>query len=403
MEIRERVSFSGERLYDALLKFKKQVGECIILSTCNRTEIYSASDSPAESAEQIRRLLAGYQGLTPEAICPYLYEHTDADAVRRLFRVTGGLDSMIVGEPQILGQVRDALTAASESQSVEASLVTLFHAAIRVGRRVRKDTDVGRNALSISYVAVRLAQRVMGTLCGRSVLLIGAGGVGRLVASAFRTVGVTDLMIANRTRARGEELARILGGSVKPFSQIEASLGAADIVIAATGSSEFVITEDMVKSAARERRKAQMFLLDLAVPRDVDPRVASLDNINLFNIDDLSSIAEENLAERKRAAYHAEGIIEEEVARFMRWWLSLDSVPVIKTLRQRAEDIRRREVDRAICKMHDIPPGQLEVVEALTRSIVKKLLHDPTVFLRHQADKSQLQAARYLFGLGNDS
>ena len=403
METRERVSFPREQLSDALLKFKNQIGECVILSTCNRTEIYGASDKPLETAEQVRALLAGYHGLRLEDIGARLYQHTDADAVRHLFRVASGLDSMIVGESQILGQVRQALTAASESQSAQASLVALFHAAVRVGRRVRKDTDVGQNALSISHAAIRLAQRVMGTLGGLSVLLIGAGEAGRLVAAALRTVGVTDLMIANRTRARGEELARTLGGRAQPFSQIEDSLREASIVIAATESSEFVITEEVVKSARRERREAGLFLFDLAVPRAIDPRVASLDGVSLFNIDDLSSIAEENLAERRRAAYHAEDIIEDELAHFMGWWLSLDAIPTVKALRQRAEDIRRREVDRAVRKMPDIPSGQLDVVEALTRAIVKRLLHDPTVFLKQQADKSQLQVARSMFGLSNDS
>ena len=403
LEVRERVSFSKEQLSEALPLLSQRVGEGVILSTCNRTEVYSATENPSQAAEGIRRFLLDYHHLTPESIEPYLYDYAGADAVRHLFRVSSGLDSMIVGESQILGQVRDSLIAASESNSVQVPLVGLFHAAVRVGRRVREETDVGRNALSISYAGVQLAQRVLGSLQGSRVMLIGAGEAGKLVARALRTVGVADLMIANRTRARGEELAQSLAGRVVPFSDIETALRDADIVIAATDSQELVITRDMVASACRERRQGPLFMFDLAMPRDVDPQAALLEGVRLFNIDDLSSIAEENLEERKRAAIEAGAIVEEEQARFMKWWDSLDAVPMIKTLHKRAEDIRQRELDRALRKLPDLPPEHLEVVEAMTRAIVKKLLHEPTKFLKQRADRSQLQAPPDLFRLWDDS
>ena len=403
LEVREQVSFSKSQLEEALPMLKDRVGESIILSTCNRSEFYAVGENPARIAEQVRLFIADYHGISVETISAHLYEYTDADAVRHLLRVASGLDSMIIGESQILGQVRDSLSAASDAQSVQTSLLGLFHAAVRTGRRVRDETDVGRNALSVSYAGVQLAQRTLGTLSGRRALLIGAGEAGQLVAKALRTVGIADLMIANRTLARAEDLTQSLGGRAIPFSEIESALGEADIVISATDSPEFVITTEMASSAVDERREAPLFLFDLAVPRDVDPQVADLPGLRLFNIDDLFSIAEENLQERKLAALDAEAIVEDELVRFMAWWDSLDAVPIIKTLRQQAEELRKRELERALRKIPDLSLEQREVMDALTTSIVNKLLHDPIASLKQQTDKSQLQAARDLFRLWDDS
>ena len=399
LEVLEQVSFSKEQLPDALKRLQEQVGESVVLSTCNRTEVYTASETPAETSDRIASVLAGHRGMYVGEVTPHLYHQVGTDAVRHLLSVASGLDSLIVGESQILGQVRDALAAASESQSAHVPLVGLFHAAVRTGRRVREETDIGRNALSISYAGVQLAQRTLGSLQERTVLLVGAGEAGRFVANALRTVGVRDLVIANRTQARGQELADTLGGRVSPFSELSEALTEADIAIAATDAPEFVITWDMVESTLHDHGESPLFLIDLAVPRDIDPQVADLDGVKLFNIDDLSSIAEENLETRKRAAVQAETIVDDEVNRFTKWWDSLDAVPIVKTLQRQAEDIRKRELDHALRNMPELPSEQIEIVDALTRSIVKKILHDPTVFLRQEADKSQLQAARDLFRL----
>ena len=311
---------------------------------------------------------------------------------------------MIIGESQILGQVRDALSVASESASVSVSTVGLFHAAVRTGRKAREDTDVGRNPLSISFAAVKLAQRILGGLDGRRVLLVGAGEAGQLVARALRTVGVADLVIANRTQSRAEELADYLGGRVIPFSELRSALNEVDIVISATDAPEHVITRDMVSQARLERDGTGLFLFDLAMPRDIDPDVGNIGAVSLYNMDDLSAIAEENLEERKKAAEDAEVVVDGEVRRFMDWWRSLDVMPVIRSLRRQAEDIRGRELEKALGLMKDISPGDSKVVEALTRSIVDKLLHAPTESLRQGADKAQLAAAMDLFRLwdGND-
>ena len=402
LEIRERVSFSKEQLSEALPMLADRIGEGIILSTCNRTEIYTVAEEPAEAAGEFRRFVADYHGLDPQLVAPHLYDRTDLAAVRHLFRVASGLDSMILGESEILGQVRTALTEAAASHSLGAPASRLFHRAIRTGRRVREETELGRNALSVSYAAVQLAQRVLGNLHGLKVLLTGAGEAGQLVARALRTTGANDLIVANRTAERGEELARDLGGSTIPFSEIGPSLASVDIVITATEAPEYVLTRDSIESAASARNGRGMFLFDLSVPRNIEPQAAAIDNVSLFNIDDLSSIAEENLEARKEAASDAEKIVEEEAVRFMQWWGSLEAVGLIRALRQQAEGIRSRELARALDRMPDLSPEDAEAVDALTRSIVSKLLHDPTIALKRYASEAQFQAVRDLFRLWDD-
>ena len=402
LKVREGISFSKEQLSTALTQLRERVGEAVILETCNRTEIYTTAENASKATDQVRSFIAEFHDLDAESVYPHLYEYIDTQAVRHLFRVASGLDSMIIGESEILGQVRDALTPATEMKTVDTPLVGLFHAAIRTGRKVREETELGRNSLSISYAGVKLAQKVLGTLRSRCVLLIGAGEAGTLVAKALRTVGVSDLIVANRTRARTEELVRNLGGRAIPFEEIATTLQDVDIVITATDSPQFVIEQDMVSSALTRRSNRPLFFFDLAMPRDVDPRAAAFDEVELFNIDDLSAIAEENLQERKRAAIKAEGVVDGEIAKFMRWWESLDVVPLIRVLRRQAEDARKVELTRALRQMPDLPAEYSNVVEALTKSIVKKLLHPPTASLKRQAGRSQLEAIRDIYQLKNE-
>ncbi|MCH8063581.1 MAG: glutamyl-tRNA reductase [Chloroflexi bacterium] len=402
LKVREGISFSKEQLPAALTLLRERVGEAVILETCNRTEIYTSAENVSKATDQVRSFIAEFHELGLESVSPHLYEYIDTQAVRHLFRVASGLDSMIIGESEILGQVRDALTPASEVKSVDTPLVGLFHAAIRTGRKVREETELGRNSLSISYAGVKLAQKVLGTLRGRSVLLIGAGEAGTLVAKALRTVGVSDLIVANRTRARTEELVQNLGGRAIPFDEIAATLQDVDIVITATNSPQFIIDREMVSWALAGRFDRPLFFFDLAMPRDVDPQVAAFDEVELFNIDDLSAIAEENHRERRRAAVKAEGVVDDEVSKFMAWWESLDVVPLIRDLRQQAEEARKGELARALRQMPDLPAEYLKVVEALTQSIVNKLLHHPTASLKRQAGGSQLEAIRDIYQLKHE-
>lgn len=396
LEVRESVSFLGSQLSQALPPLRDRVGEAVILSTCNRTEIYAVTDDTDAASDSVMRFVADYHELSLDSVAPHIYSRAGADAVRHLFSVAGGLDSMIVGESQILGQVRESLRAATEANAAKASSVRLFHNALRVGRRVRQETGIGRNPLSISYAGVRLAQRVLGNLSDKRALLIGAGEAGSLIARALRTVGIGDLMIANRTTERAQELASYLNGRVVPFDQIDDALIDADIALAATDSPSYIVTR---RTAAGLRRRADkpLFAFDLAIPRDIDPAITELGDVRLFNIDDLSAIAEENMAERRRAAADAEDIIAEEVAAFLKWWGSLDALPTIRAIRQEAEHIRQREFVKALDMLDGVSGRNRQVVEALTHSIVNKILHDPTASLRQGANKTQIRAARDLF------
>ncbi len=404
LQIREVVSFSKEQTSLALPDLQRRIGEAVILSTCNRTEVYAAAANPEAAAEHIGRFIVGFHGLPRESIAPHLNTAVDGDVAQHLFRVASGLDSMIVGEPQILGQVRDALATASNADSVGAALNGLFHAAVKSGRRVREETEISRNPLSISYAGVRLAKRELGGLEGRRVLLVGAGDAGRLVAVALRSSGVRDLQIANRTMSRSEDLAAELSGAAVPFEEIPNAHKRVDIVISATDAPEYILSTAMVSDALHSANGSggRLFMFDLAVPRDVEPSVAELPKVRLFNIDDLSSIAEDNLQERKRAAQDAERIVEDELARFGRWWDSLDSEAMVRSMRMRAEDIRQQEIERALRHLMSSSDGDRDVMEAMTRSIVNRLLHDPTMFLKHKASTAQLDAARLMFGLDDE-
>ena len=403
LHVREAVSFSKDQLAAALPELRRSVGEGLILSTCNRTEVYATADDPESAAASAGRFLSTFHGVPHDSLTPHLRQLLDDEAVHHLFRVASGLDSMIIGESQILGQVRDALTAASEANSVDTPLVGLFHAAVRTGRRAREETDIGRNALSISYAGVTLASNVLGGLEGRKALLIGAGEAGKLVAVALRNSGVGDLLIANRTTARSTELASELAGNVVNFDSIQDALGQVDIAIVATDAPEYVISRAMLQqSLAATRPDRTVFIFDLAVPRDVEPSAGDLPGVKLFNIDDLASIAEDNQRKRQHAADDAERIVQEELRRFMGWWGSLDAEPMIRELRLRAESVREQELDRAVKNMPGLSDDDRRVLEALTRSIVNRLLHDPTVFLKNRATKSELDAARLLFGLWGD-
>lgn len=400
LDVREAVSFSKPKVMEALPALKGIAGEAVVLSTCNRTEIYTTAFDAAKTAARLDRFLADFHGLTLQSLSPYLVHTLDADAVRHLFRVASGLDSMIIGESEILGQVRDSLTIASEAETVRSPLLGLFPAAVRTGRKTREETEISRNAMSVSSASVRLARRILGTLEGRRALLIGAGEAGMLVARALRNAGVDELIIANRTRARSESLAEELSGTVVDFESIQSTLETVDIAVLATDAPEFILSTQMVSEAQRcAQADRKLFIFDLAVPRDVEPSVTHIHNVELFNIDDLSSIAEDNMRDRKRAAIEAEAIVEEEVQRFMRWWDSLDAEPMVRELRIQAEAIRQQELARALKRLDGLDDDQRAILQAMTKSIVNRVLHDPTTFLKHEADTSELDAARMLFRL----
>jgi len=403
VEVREKVSFTREQLAEAIPNLRAEAGEGVILSTCNRTEVYTIPDDPEEGSIRVAKFLAKSlngtgDGVVHEAVlAPYLYTEHGLDAARHLFRVSSGLDSMILGESQILGQVRTAMTTAAEIEPLSADVSRLFHSAIRSGRRARDETDIGKNALTVSYTGVRLLQQTLGDLSDLSVLLVGAGEAGRLVADALTSSGVGQIKVANRTAARADEIAVDLDAEAVPFEDMAGAIKTSDVVITAVDHDEHVLSVDDVSSAVRNRERS-LFVLDLGVPRNVDPLVARVDGVILHNIDDLTQVATENLSGRQAAAVNAEKVVEDELARFAVWWDSREATSVIKDVREMAEATRLRELDKALKLMPGLSEQQRANVEAMSRSLVAKLLHQPTVRLKDPAGRPYLQAIKELFG-----
>jgi glutamyl-tRNA reductase len=397
LSVRESLSFSKSDLQDAILTLRGYVNEGVILSTCNRTEVYAIAKDGDAALGGIDGFFASFGALTPEALASHLYRYQGEEAARHLFRVASGLDSMILGEHQILGQVRDALTASAAVATPSVPLSRLFHYALRTGRRVRDETDISKNALSVSYAGVRLAQRVLGDLRDKSALLVGAGEAGTLVARALRASGVGKLTIANRTLSKAEELSLELHGEAVTFDDISEALETSDILISATEAPEAIFTRDKVAGVMVGRGERPLFAFDLAVPRDIDPQAGEIDGVHLFNIDDLESVAEENRRERLKSAGVAEAIVEEELQRFSKWWRSLEAKPLIQGLRREAESIRKAELEKALRKLPDLTPEQQKALEQFSRALANKLLHKPMESLKSPKAPSHLQAIKELY------
>lgn len=395
--VRERASFTREQLPEALSLLSEKFDEGVILSTCNRTEIYTLTDSPGRASNHILRLISDFHGLDANIFDGHSYSLEGANAARNLFRVSSGLDSMILGESQILGQVRTALSAAASARTVHSVMLQLFHTAIGTGRKVREETDVSRSSLSVSYSAVKLTESFLGSVSGLKVLLVGAGESGTLVAQALRSSGVRDITIANRTPERSAEMAEKLGGKTVPFSELEHAVSQVDICITATDASMPILSRATVASAVASRPEASLFLFDLSVPRNIASEAGNVKGVNLFNIDDLSAIAAQNLQGRQAAAGDAEVIVEAEVAQFMSWLDTLEATPVIKAMRLQADEIRRREFDRALRDIKGLSEADIAKLEAMTRSIVNRILHGPTTTLKDRIGEDFLEAAREMF------
>jgi glutamyl-tRNA reductase len=378
---------------------KAVTGRGVILSTCNRTEVYTV----VKDAGRGREALAGFfasriAGGEPE-IKPYLYHLEQDAAIRHLFRVAAGLDSLIIGESEILGQVRDAYGIASRNGAAGGVLAHVFHSAIRTGKRARTETEIGRNALSISRACVELSRRVLGDLSRSHALIVGVGEASRLAAQALRDAGVATITIANRTPENARDLAAEIGADVASLEELPRLLSEADVVVSSTGAADFVIGREQVAEALALRGGASMLMIDMAVPRDVDPRVRTMEGVHVYSMDDLEAIAEANRREREAEAHKVEVIVDEEVDRFGQWWESRGVVPTIASMRHRAEEIRVAEVAKSFSGVSGLSPDHAEKVEAMTKALVKKLLHDPTKALRERKDESFTQTARELFKL----
>ncbi|MBI2936016.1 MAG: glutamyl-tRNA reductase [Chloroflexi bacterium] len=399
LEVRERLSVTQDRLPAALRLLAQRSGPAVILSTCNRTEFYMvATDTPFEAAERLGFLEELYS-LDASSLERYFYVYHHDEAVRHLFRVVCGLDSMIVGEEQILGQVRDAFGAALAAGTVEGLLSKLFQHALRVGKRVRRETRIGRTDLSVSKACVQLARQHLGSLRERRALVLGAGEAGRLAARALRQGGISHLLVTNRTLSRARALAEDLGGQAVPFSRLEETLAISDVVISSTEAPGFVLTRPMLEQTINGHANGPLVLLDIAVPRDIDPSVRSLPNVALFDVDDLAAIAEAHRHRQEGEIRKVETLIEEEVGGFLAWWAELSIIPVVASLRQQAEALRQREVARAMRRLSHLNREDQEVVQALSRGLVEKLLHDPITTLKAQRDPAHLRFVKDVFKL----
>jgi len=396
---RERVAFAPEETASALAELTAQPGvrEAAILSTCNRTELYCTVDSGNEAIPAT--WLQRHHQLTGERLDEFLYRHADADAVRHLFRVATGLESMVLGEPQILGQVKDAYALARDAQTLRAPLERLFQNTFAVAKRVRSDTRIGANPVSVAFTAVRLAERVFADLREACVLLIGAGETIELAARHLTEARVRRLIVANRTLENAQALASRFGGYAIALTDLPKHLAEADIVISSTASREPVLDRATVVEAIAARRRKPMFLVDIAVPRDIEPAVASIEDVFLYTIDDLRQVIAENLRSRREAAREAEAMIELSVEHFMGWWRALDLHNPVSELRRHAETNRDEVLAKAQAMIARGRPVD-EVLAFLANTLTNKLLHAPSANLRAAAlrgDADLLRAAERLF------
>jgi len=405
VEVRERVAFANSHLEPSLhrLMAVEGVAEGAILSTCNRVEVVACGSDPAAVGAALPRFLAREHGVLEPALATHLYTHADREAVRHLFRVAASLDSMVVGEPQILGQMKEQYAAAAAAGASGQILHRCFHKSFSVAKRIRRETGIAERAVSIGSAAVELARGIFDRLDDKSALLLGAGTMGELTARQLLAQGVGSVMVANRTFDRAIEVARTLGGTPVPWERLARYLPLADLVIAAASGEGFLLGRPVLEDAMRERRHRPIFLIDLAVPRALDPEVNHLDNVYLYDIDDLEGVVAGNRGARAREAAKAETIVDAEVDAFWRWFTGLDVVPTIVALREQMETIRRQELERGLAALGPVDERQREAIERLTQAIVNKVLHAPvTVLRRHQADAAEafyVEAVRRLFRL----
>ena len=389
IELREQVDFTRAGVAAALegLAARHVAREMAVLSTCNRAEVYVASDAD-HAVEGLFSFFAEYHGVPPDELSPHLYMHHGAGVARHLFRVAAGLDSLVVGEPQILGQVKAAYTLASNARFTGTVLNRLFHVAFAAGKRVRSETGLGEGAVSVSYAAIALAKKIFGGLTGLRVLILGSGEMAKLTGVHLRAQQVREITLASRTRASAERIAPQIAANVIDWSAIDRALERADILVTATGASSPVLGRAEVERAMRLRRERALFIIDIAVPRDVDPDAGALDQVFLYNIDDLQGIVKGNLARRTAELERADAIIDAEATRFAAWLQSREIIPTVVALRERFESIRRAELQRLQPKLNGLPPEAQAQVDQITRLLVEKLLLTPTEQLKAVSDNA---------------
>jgi glutamyl-tRNA reductase len=408
VEVREHFSITDELLGQKLTTLLSNpfIKEAAILATCNRVEYILSVDHIHRATRWAKKILAEDISIDPDTLERSLYIYFDKEAVRHLFRVSSSLDSMIIGEPQILGQVKDAYRKSSQYKACGNILNKLFHQAFRVAKKVRTDTEIAKNAVSVSYAAVELAKRIFDILEEKCLMLIGAGEMIELALRHFKQHGVRKIYITNRTYSRAIELSQMYNAQPIPFEKFQKMLLKSDIILSCTASQNYILEYDDIKNAMKLRKNKTMFLIDIAVPRDIDPKVNNIDNVYLYDIDDLQDVVDRNIEIRMSEMEKAEAIIEREVNQFFSWLNILNITPTIKALQQKAENIRMIELDKTLSKLKNINEKEKRSIDLMTKAIVKKLLHDPISELKRESSHEYTvnihEATKKLFGLNKD-
>lgn len=407
VDVREKLAFNGPKLEEGLTRFRElpEVDEAVILSTCNRVELYANVRDTEKASEAVRTFLSEFHNINKGSLDNALYIYDDMQAVRHIFRVASSLDSMVVGEPQILGQLKAAFELALSKKTTGVLLNKLLKKAISVAKRVRTETRIAENAVSISFAAVELAKKIFTDLSKRVFMLLGAGEMAELAAKHLISSGVKEVLVSNRTYNRACDLAKEFNGRPVPFDDFIREMARTDIVICSTGAPNYILSKVQMQKVMKERKHRQVFIIDISVPRNIDPEINDLENVYLYNVDDLQGVVKANVFERQKEAEKAEKIIEEELENFVKWRASLDSVPTILALREKAEAIKKEELNKLLHKIEGIGQKEKEAIEYMATALVNKLIHPPTAALKEDSENKDILVAtiKRLYGIDGEN
>ncbi len=405
VEIREKLAFAPtamERPLRQMLELST-ITEGLIVSTCNRVELCAVTKEPDAAIAELRRFLAEYHEISPDEINENLFDYQGEEAIRHLFRVSSSLDSMVLGEPQILGQIKTAYGYAAEFKTAGLILNRFLHKAFSVAKRVRTETAIASNAVSVSFAAVELARKIFDRLDNKGVMIIGAGEMCELAARHFVSNGISKVLVTNRTFERAEKLASEFNGKAVPFDSFVDHLAEVDIVMTSTGAPNFILGKRQMEEVLKRRKYRPMFLIDIAVPRDIDPKVNDISNTYLYDVDDLQGVVQANLKERQKEAGKAEAIVEQEIGQFHQWLGNLEVKPTVIALRRKLEEIRQQELEKTFGNLKDLTGKQRKSIEAMAGAIINKILHKPTAILKNSQNDTSgedyVDAVRTLFDL----
>lgn len=399
VEVRERFTFAERDLPDALkqLKQTKSIMECVIVATCNRTELYAVVDRPTLCGHYIRSFMEKWFNTPRQQFTSDLYMYEDEKAIDHLFRVTCGLDSMVIGETQILGQVKNAFALAQEHRTTGTLFNAIFKQAVTLAKKAHSDTAIGEAAVSVSYAAVELGKRIFGQFGGKTIMIVGAGKMSELTAKHLYANGASRVFVVNRTYDRAVQLADKFNGTPLSMTDAISRLHETDIIISSTGSDGYVIMREQVAAAMQKRKSRPLFMIDIAVPRDLDPAIASVDNVFLYDIDDLEGIVESNMEQRRQEAAKIEVLIQAELDAYRSWYKTLGVAPLIRALQTKAADIHAETMDSLANKLPDLGERELKIIQKLTKSIVNQMMHDPILRIKEMAGEKKADEAMDMF------